>query len=208
MLVACLDLEGVLTPEIWIQFAAATGIEELRLTTRDVPDYDQLMRRRLRILEEHHLGLPDIQKVIAGIAPLPGALDMIDWIRERWQLLILSDTFYEFASPLMKQLNWPTLLCHSLKSDESGRVIDYLLRQKEGKRRCVEAMHLLNFQVIAVGDSYNDTAMLTAADVGILFRPPQHVAVEFPQFAVTTDYEELKAAMLRAEQKIVNKAGN
>ena len=155
MEIACLDLEGVLVPEIWIAFAELTGIEELKATTRDIPDYDVLMKQRLRILEENNLGLPDIEKVIAKLEPLEGARDFIDWLRERFQVVILSDTFYEFSAPLMKQLGWPTLLCHKLEVDESGKVVDYKLRQKDPKRCSVQAFHGLQYRVIAAGDSYN-----------------------------------------------------
>jgi phosphoserine / homoserine phosphotransferase len=202
VVIACLDLEGVLVPEIWINVAAHTGIEELRATTRDVPDYDQLMQQRLRILRKHGLRLADIQNVIAGMGPLPGACDFLDRLRSRQQVLILSDTFYEFASPLMKQLDRPTLFCHHLVVDEQGMISDYQLRQPEGKKRSVLAMLDLNYRVIAVGDSYNDTAMLSAADAGILFRPPQNVINEFPQFPVTMTYKELETAMLAAEKNL------
>ena len=198
MQIACLDLEGVLVPEIWISFAERTGIEELRLTTRDVPDYDALMTRRLSILEESHLGLPDIQEVIGGISPLPGAREFLDWLRERAQVVILSDTFYQFAAPLMRQLGWPTLFCHRLEIGEGGRVSNYHLRQRDGKRQAVRAFHQLNFRVIAAGDSYNDTTMLSEADVGILFQPPDNVIEEFPQFPVTRSYDELQSEFRRA----------
>ena len=193
MEIACLDLEGVLVPEIWINFAERTGIEALRLTTRDVPDYDALMTRRLSILKENNLGLQDIQKVIAGMSPLPGALEFLEWLRERTQVVILSDTFYQFAAPLMRQLGWPTLFCHRLEIREDGRVSDYHLRQKDGKRQAVRAFHQLEFRVVAAGDSYNDTSMLSEADVGILFRPPDNVIEEFPQFPVTRTYDELRS---------------
>jgi phosphoserine/homoserine phosphotransferase len=196
--IACLDLEGVLVPEIWINFAERTGIEELRLTTRDVPDYDALMTRRLSILAEHDLGLPDIQQVIGGMSPLAGAKEFLDWLRERTQVVILSDTFYQFAAPLMRQLGWPTLLCHRLEIGEGGRVSNYHLRQKDGKRQAVRAFHQLNFRVIAAGDSYNDTTMLSEADAGILFRPPDNVIEEFPQFPVARNYDELRSEFQRA----------
>jgi phosphoserine/homoserine phosphotransferase len=196
--IACLDLEGVLVPEIWIHFAEATGIAELRLTTRDLPDYDQLMRRRLRILDDHRLGLPDIQKVIDAMGPLPGAREFLDWLREQAQVVILSDTFYEFARPLMRQLGWPTLLCHRLEVATDGRVTDYRLRMPDQKRRAVEAFRALHFGVVAAGDSYNDTAMLAAANAGILFRPPENVMREFPQFPVANSYEELREDFERA----------
>ncbi len=198
MHIACLDLEGVLVPEIWIEFAERTGIPSLRATTRDVPDYDVLMRQRLRILAEHRLGLADIQGVIAGMRPLPGAGEFLDWLRERFQVVILSDTYYEFAAPLMRQLGYPTLMCHKLGIDAEGRVVDYHLRQKDQKRQAVKAFHGLNFKVVAAGDSYNDTAMLSEADAGILFCPPDNVVREFPQFPVTRDYDELRAAFLEA----------
>lgn len=194
MIVACLDLEGVLVPEIWIGVAERTGIDALRLTTRDLPDYDELMTRRLRILEEHGLGMPDIQAVIAGMAPLPGAREFLDALRERMQVVILSDTFYQFAAPLMRQLGWPTLFCHDLEVDDQGRVRAYRLRQKDAKRRAVRALRELNFGVVAAGDSYNDTAMLAEADAGILFRPPDNVVREFPRFPVTRTYAELQRA--------------
>jgi len=199
--IACLDLEGVLIPEIWINFAKYTGIEELKATTRDIPDYDVLMRQRLRILSEHKLGLPDLQEVIAGMSPLEGAGDFLDWLRERFQVVILSDTFYEFAAPLMRQLGHPTLFCHRFSVDESGRVTDYHIRQKDPKRQSVRAFHSLNFRVIAAGDSYNDTSMLTEADKGILFRPPQNVIDEFPQFSVVNDYDAFRLAFCRASER-------
>ncbi len=198
MEIACLDLEGVLIPEVWINFAERTGIEELRATTRDIPDYDVLMRQRLRILEEHKLGLPDIQEVIDGMGPLEGANEFLGWMQERFQVVIVSDTFYEFARPLMRQLDWPTLLCHKLSVDEQGFVTDYHLRQKDPKRQVVKAFKGLNFRVIAAGDSYNDTTMLEEADRGILFRPPQNVIDEFPQYPVVTDYEGFKQAFREA----------
>lgn len=204
MYIACLDLEGVLVPEIWINVAEATGIEELRATTRDVPDYDALMQQRLNILDQHGLGLLDIQKVIAEMGPLSGANDFLDWLRKRCQVIILSDTFYEFAAPLMKQLGWPTLLCHQLVVDDNGRVTDYKLRMQDQKRRSVEAFQSLNFKVIAAGDSYNDTTMLNQAQAGILFRPPQNVIDEFPHFPVTTDYQQLRKAFEYAEKKLTS----
>jgi len=202
MQIACLDLEGVLVPEIWINVAERTGIKELRATTRDVPDYDALMCQRLRILDEHHLKLADIQQVIAGMGPLPGANDFLARLREAFQVIILSDTFYDFAAPLMKQLGHPTLLCHRLKIDDAGRVADYHLRMPDQKREAVKALHYLKFKVIAAGDSYNDTAMLAEADAGILFCPPKNVIAEFPQFPVTTTYDELYSAFVSAAGKI------
>ena len=192
MEIACLDLEGVLVPEIWIGFAEKTGIDELRATTRDIPDYDVLMQQRLAILEKHGLGLKDIQEVIANMAPMPGAKEFILWLKERFQLIILSDTFYEFSQPLMRQLDFPTLFCHRLIADDAGKIVDYKLRQKDPKRQSVKALHGLNFRVIASGDSYNDTTMLKEADAGILFRAPQNVVEEFPQYPAVETYEELR----------------
>jgi phosphoserine/homoserine phosphotransferase len=196
-MIACLDLEGVLVPEIWINVAERTGIAALRRTTRDEPDYDKLMRARLAILEQHRLGLRDIQGVIETMAPLDGAAAFLDWLRRRTQVIILSDTFEQFAAPLMKKLGWPTLFCNSLEVDGAARVTGYRLRIPDGKRRAVEALRALNFRVVAAGDSYNDTTMLTAADAGILFRPPANVIADFPHFPVTTTYEELQEAFVR-----------
>ena len=201
MELACLDLEGVLVPEIWIAFAERTGIEELRATTRDIPDYDVLMKQRLRLLDEHKLKIGDIQEVIATLEPLPGAIDFVDWLRERFQVIILSDTFYEFSEPLMRPLNWPTLFCHRLVTDEEGRVVDYKLRQKDPKRASVKALHSLNYRVIAAGDSYNDTTMLGEADVGFLIHAPQNVIDEFPQFKPVANLEELKLAFVGASDR-------
>jgi phosphoserine/homoserine phosphotransferase len=196
--IACLDLEGVLIPEIWINVAERAGIESLRATTRDIPDYDQLMRQRLQILEDHRLGIADIQEVIGGMQPLDGAADFLDWLRERFQVVILSDTFYDFAAPFMRQLGWPALLCHKLSIDERGMIADYHIRQKDPKRQSVKAFRGLNFRCIATGDSYNDTSMLAEADAGILFCPPQNVIDEFPQFPVATSYDELRSEFARA----------
>jgi phosphoserine/homoserine phosphotransferase len=198
---ACLDLEGVLVPEIWIAFAERTGIDELRATTRDIPDYNVLMKQRLALLDQHKLKLDDIQEVIATLAPLPGAIDFIDWLRERFQVIILSDTFYEFSEPLMRQLKWPTLFCHRLIADESGRVVDYKLRQEDPKRASVKALHSLNYRVIAAGDSYNDTTMLGEADVGFLIHAPQNVIDEFPQFKPVANLEQLKVAFIQASDR-------
>ena len=202
MQIACLDLEGVLVPEIWINVAERTGIEALRATTRDIPDYDELMQQRLSLLGKHNLKLSDIQDVIAGMGPMDGAKDFLDDLRENFQVIILSDTFYEFAAPLMKQLGHPTLLCHRLEMDDEGRVADYHLRMPDQKREAVKALHGLNFQVIAAGDSYNDTSMLSEADAGILFCPPENVINEFPQFPVTTTYDELRDAFSKASAEI------
>ncbi|MDF1644940.1 MAG: bifunctional phosphoserine phosphatase/homoserine phosphotransferase ThrH [Pseudomonadales bacterium] len=192
MEIVCLDLEGVLVPEIWINFAERTGIEALKATTRDIPDYDELMTQRLSILKEHGLGLPDIQKVIDGMGPMEGAREFLDSLREQFQVIILSDTFYEFANPLMRQLGWPTLFCHKLGVQPDGSVSDYYLRQVDPKRKSVIALKSLNYRIIAAGDSYNDTTMLAEADAGILFNAPQNVIEEFPQFPVTKTYDELK----------------
>ena len=201
MELACLDLEGVLVPEIWIAFAERTGIEELRATTRDIPDYNVLMKQRLALLDQHNLKIDDIQEVIATLQPLPGAIDFVDWLRERFQVIILSDTFYEFSQPLMRQLKWPTLLCHRLVTDGTGRVVDYKLRQEDPKRASVKALHSLNYRVIAAGDSYNDTTMLSEADVGFLIHAPQNVIDEFPQFKPVANLDELKAAFVEASDR-------
>ncbi|MCR9104593.1 MAG: bifunctional phosphoserine phosphatase/homoserine phosphotransferase ThrH [Gammaproteobacteria bacterium] len=201
MELACLDLEGVLVPEIWIAFAERTGIEELRATTRDIPDYNVLMRQRLDILQQHNLKIDDIQQVIATLQPLPGAIEFIAWLRERFQVIILSDTFYEFSQPLMRQLNWPTLFCHKLVTDASGTVVNYQLRQEDPKRASVEALQSLNYRVLAAGDSYNDTTMLAAADVGFLIHAPQNVIEEFPQFKPLDSLEALKRAFLEASER-------
>ena len=193
MQIVCLDLEGVLVPEIWIAFSERTGIAELRRTTRDEPDYDKLMRFRLDLLRRNGLKLRDIQQVIAGMGPEPGARDFLDALRQRYQVVILSDTFYEFAMPLMAQLGMPTLFCHRLEADADGFVAAYHLRQPDQKRQAVRAFKGLHFRCIAAGDSYNDTAMLGEAHAGILFRPPDNVVREFPQFPVTRDYAALRA---------------
>jgi phosphoserine/homoserine phosphotransferase len=200
--IVCLDLEGVLVPEIWISFAERTGIPEFRRTTRDEPNYDTLMKYRLRLLAEHRLGLPDIQKVICEMGPMPGAREFLDKLREDCEVIILSDTFYEFAHPLMRQLAWPTLFCHSLETDASGRVVNYHLRLPEQKREAVKRFKEMNFTVVAAGDSYNDTAMLGEAHAGILFHPPQNVIDEFPQYPVTMSYDELRAEIDKAFARV------
>jgi len=200
--IVALDLEGVLVPEIWIAFSERTGIPELRRTTRDEPDYDKLMRYRLDLLKRHGLGLPDIQKVIRGMGPMPGAREFLDLVRTRYQVVILSDTYYEFAMPLMAQLGMPTLFCHRLETDAKGFVTGYRLRMPEQKKASVRALRSIAFKVIAVGDSYNDTAMLAEAHAGILFRPPQNVVDEFPQFPVVRDYAGLAAAIDDASRRI------
>ena len=195
MHLVCLDLEGVLIPEIWIEFAERTGIPELRRTTRDEPDYDKLMKYRLALLTQHRLGLPDIQKVIADMGPLPGAKAFLDELRRQYQVVLLSDTYYQFAMPLMEQLGMPTLFCHQLETDTDGFVVNYRLRMPNQKREAVKRFKELNFKVAAAGDSYNDTEMLAEAHAGILFRAPEAVIRAFPQFAVTQTYEELRAAI-------------
>jgi len=202
MQIACLDLEGVLVPEIWIGVAERTGIEALRATTRDISDYDELMRRRLALLDEHGIGIDQFRSVIDEMEPMEGARDFLVWLKERFQVVILSDTFYEFAAPLMRRLDFPTLFCHRLEIAEDGRIAGYQLRQADQKRQAVRAFHGLNFQVIAAGDSYNDIAMLIEADRGILFRPPRRVIEEFPRFPVTTDYAEMREAFLDARSAL------
>lgn len=197
MAMITLDLEGVLVPEIWIAVAERTGIPELRLTTRDIADYDELMRHRLSQLEQHGLRMSDITAVIAGIEPMPGARHFLGWVREHHQLIILSDTFSQFAGPLMRQLDWPTLFCHDLVVRED-RIVDYRLRLPDQKRAAVRALHQLNFQVIAAGDSLNDLAMLDEADAGFFFRPPAGLPERFPQHPVATEYHELRALIEEA----------
>ncbi|MBN1647524.1 MAG: bifunctional phosphoserine phosphatase/homoserine phosphotransferase ThrH [Spirochaetales bacterium] len=198
MNLVCLDLEGVLVPEIWIAFSEKTGIEELRLTTRDIPDYNVLMKRRLGILDEHKLRLADIQEVISGIDPLDGALEFLNELRARYQVIILSDTFEEFARPLMRKLGWPTLFCNSLVVDGNGRIIDFSLRQQDGKRRAVEALHSAGMTVTAAGDSYNDINMIKTADHGVLFLPPDNIVEEFPELPVARDYPTLMSEIRRS----------
>lgn len=202
MNVICLDLEGVLIPEIWINTAEAAGIEELKKTTRDIPDYDELMRYRLDIVAKHDLRIQDIQKVIDTLTPLEGAQAFMKQLREDYQVIILSDTFDQFAAPMMRQLDWPTIFCHELIIDDEGRITDYKLRQQDQKRKAVQALHGLNFGVVAAGDSYNDTTMLEEANGGILFSPPQNVIDEFPQYPVTNTYDELRAEIDKAIAKI------
>lgn len=193
MNIVCSDLEGVFVPEIWINVAEKTGIEELRLTTRDIADYNVLMERRLAILDENNLKIDDIKAVIATMNPLDGAVEFLNWIRSRTQIIVVSDTFDQFARPLMEKLGWPTLLCHTLSIAPDGFISDYVLRQKDAKREAVISLKSLNFNTIAVGDSYNDITMLKEADNGILFNPPDNVKNEFPEFPVTFSYEALKS---------------
>jgi len=201
MHIICSDLEGVFVPEVWINVAEKTGIDILRRTTRDEPDYDKLMKWRIGILKEHGLTLKDIQNVIAQIKPLDGANEFINWIKERSQLIVVSDTFAQFAEPLMRQLNRPTLFCHELIIDSEGMIAGYKLRQKDPKKKVVEALQSLQYKVIAFGDSYNDTSMLLQADAGILFRPPENVIRDFPQLPVTNNYEELKTILKQYIEK-------
>lgn len=201
MEIACLDLEGVLVPEIWIEFANKTGIEELKATTRDIPDYDVLMKQRLALLDQHGFKLQDIQEVIATLSPLEGAAEFVNWLRERFQVIILSDTFYEFSQPLMRQLGFPTLFCHRLVTNEEGRVVDYKLRQADPKRQSIRALQTIYYRTIAAGDSYNDTTMLAEADAGILFHAPQNVIEEFPQFPAVHTFEDLKKEFIKASNR-------
>ena len=195
-MLACLDLEGVLLPEIWIAFAEKTGIKQLRLTTRDIPDYDELMQGRLKILKDNNLKLIDMQNVIKTLSPLEGAIDFLGWLKSEFQVIILSDTFYQFVGPLMQSLDYPTLFCNELIVNSKGDITGYQLRQKDGKTKAVSALKKLNFKVIAAGDSYNDTGMQQVADAGILFCPPDNVIKEFPQFPVSRNYEEFKNTLL------------
>ena len=188
-------------PEIWIAFAQMTGIAELRAAHQRCCHYDVLMKQRLRLLDAHGLGLAEIQAVIAELRPLEGAPAFLDWMKERFQVVILSDTFYEFSQPLMRQLGWPTLLCHRLAVDDAGKVVGYTLRQKDAKRQCVKAFRGLNFRVIAAGDSYNDTTMLGEADAGILFRAPDNVIAEFPQYPAVQSYDVLKQEFIKSSKR-------
>ena len=196
--VVCLDLEGVLVPEIWINVAVKTGIDDLKITTREMPDYDKLMRQRLDILDRQGLKIGDIQAVIAEMGPLEGATDFLAWLRERYQVIILSDTFYQFAQPLMRQLGFPTLFCNQLEIDRDGRIVNYHMRMLDPKKHAVAALKSLNFFTMAAGDSYNDTAMLDEADAGFFFRPPDHLPKEFPRFPVTQNYGELQERFVQA----------
>ena len=202
-MIACLDLEGVLLPEIWIKFAEKSGIDELKITTRDIPDYTKLMQKRLRILQAYDLKINDIQKVINTLEPLEGAKDFLFWLKSEFQVIILSDTFYEFSGPLMKQLDYPTLFCHKLVIDNEGSILDFCLRQEDQKTKAVKALQELNFKVISAGDSYNDTGMLQQADSGILFCPPDSVIKEFPQYPIANNYKEFKSLLLSARKKLL-----
>jgi phosphoserine/homoserine phosphotransferase len=196
--VVCLDLEGVLVPEIWINVAVETGIDDLKITTREMPDYDKLMRQRLAILDRQGLKIGDVQDVIEKMGPLAGAIDFLGWLRARCQVIILSDTFYQFARPLMRQLGFPTLFCNQLEIDGNGRIVNYHMRMQDPKKHAVAALKSLNFFTMAAGDSYNDTAMLGEADEGVFFRPPDHLPKEFPGFPVTQNYSELQERFAKA----------
>jgi len=202
MLAVCLDLEGVLIPEIWINVAERTGIEALRRTTRDEPDYDLLMSYRIGILDQHDIKIGDITSTIESMDPMDGALEFLQSLESRWPTLILSDTFSQFAKPMMAKLGHPTLLCHTLVIDDTGRVGDWEIRYEDHKRKTVESLVGMNYHVIAAGDSYNDTTMLSAASAGILFRPPDNVIDEFPQFPVARSYEELIEAIESAAKDL------
>mgnify|MGYP001174747825 CR=1 FL=1 len=202
-MIACLDLEGVLLPEIWIKFSEKSGIDELKLTTRDIPDYSKLMQTRLQILQAHNLKIKDIQDVINTIEPLEGAKKFLFWLKSEFQVIILSDTFYEFSGPLMKQLDYPTLFCHQLIIDNKGSIVDFRLRQKDQKTKAVKALQGLNFKVISAGDSYNDIGMLKQADAGILFCPPESVIKKFPIFPVAQSYHEFELLLLAAREKLL-----
>jgi len=199
MYIVCADMEGIFTPEIWINVAEITGIEELRLTTRDISDYDVLMQKRLAILDQHRLKLQDIQAVIAQMKPLNGAVEFLNWLRSQLQVIIVSDTYVEFAGPLLEKLGWPTLFCNTLSVAADGSICGYNLRQKDGKKKVATALKNLNYQVIAIGDSYNDITMLQAAEKAILFRPPDNIRIEFPELPVATNYEEVRQEI----QKII-----
>ena len=202
MKLLCLDLEGVLIPEIWLGVADRTGIEALRLTTRDISDYDELMQGRLAVLETHGLTMRDVQAVIQEMNPLPGAAEFMRWARENFQVAILSDTFYEFATPLMGKLDQPFLLCHRLEVADDGRITGYRLRQPDPKRAAVKAFHDLRYTVLAAGDSFNDTAMLEEADEGFFFSAPQNVRDAFPQFDAADTYDELKIRLEEASLRL------
>lgn len=198
MHIVCSDLEGVFVPEIWINVAEKTGIDELKLTTRDISDYDVLMKKRLDILKQNKLKLKDIQNVIDEMEPLPGALEFLNWLRSQTQVIVVSDTYVQFTGPLMKKLGYPTLFCHTLEVSENNSVTGYKLRQKEGKKKTVQALRSLKYNIIAMGDSYNDIDMLREADMGILFCPPQNVMDEFPELPVTTDYGQVRQILEKA----------
>jgi len=195
MKIICADMEGIFTPEIWIQVSQKTGIDELKLTTRDISDYDVLMKRRLGILSEHGLKLKDITAVIETMDPLDGAVEFLNWLRERTQIVVVSDTYVEFAKPLLRKLGWPTLFCNTLTIDANGAIAGYNLRQKDGKRKVAQSLKRLNYHIIGVGDSYNDITMLKEAHAGVLFRPPENVRTEYPELPATYTYDELREVL-------------
>jgi phosphoserine/homoserine phosphotransferase len=192
MYIVCSDLEGVLVPEVWINVARWTGIDELKLTTRDISDYNALMKRRLEILKQHGITINDIQKVISLLELMPGALDFISWLHGRVQMVVVSDTFREFADPLLEKMGWPVLFCHHLTIDKDGNITDFNLRQTDAKKKVVEALQNLNFKVIAIGDSYNDVSMLRKAEYGILYKPPQNVLDDNQDIKAVNSYSQLK----------------
>ena len=198
--IACLDLEGVLVPEIWIGVADKTGISDLRATTRDISDYSELMRMRLDVCDRNGLTLKDINEVISNMSPLDGAEEFLHWLRENFQVVILSDTFYQFAFPLMQKLDFPALFCHNLEVDDSGRIIDFKLRMKDQKKPAVKAFHSLGFKVIAAGDSYNDIQMLTEADLGVFFQAPKHIRDEYSNISGVENHTELKKVFSEASE--------
>lgn len=195
--IVCLDMEGVLVPEIWINVAKRTGIEELKITTRDEPDYDKLMGNRIKILDQHNLKLSDIQKVIAGMGPMEGALQFLDELRSLTQVVILSDTFTEFAKPLMDQLKWPTIMCNSLLVDDQDRIVRHRMRLHDGKCKAVKALKQLNFRTFAAGDSYNDLSMIREADAGCLFKAPKTILIEHPDLEIAQTYDDFLAIIKR-----------
>ncbi len=201
MTIICCDLEGVLVPEVWINVARWTGIDELRLTTRDISDYNALMRRRLKILHQHGITIQDIQKVISLLELMPGALDFINWLHTKAQFIVVSDTFREFADPLLAKMGWPFLFCHHLTIDKNGNITDFVLRQEDAKKKVVEALQSLNFKVIAIGDSYNDISMLRQAELGILYNPPQNVIDDNKDLRIVTSYNQIKHIILEVLEK-------
>ena len=201
-MIACLDLEGVLLPEIWIKFAEKTGVGDLKLTTRDIPNYDELMAKRINILKENNFKLADIKEVISTLEPLDGAIEFHEWLRSEFEVIILSDTFYQFVRPLMQKLDYPTLFCHQLVIDSNDSIVGYRLRQSNGKQEAVKVIQNLNFKVVAAGDSYNDIGMLKQANEGILFNPPENVISEYPQFSVSMNYEDFQKKLEMCKIKL------
>ncbi len=202
MHIACLDFEGVLVPEIWVGLAERTGVEALKATTRDIPDYDELMKMRLRIMDERGLRFGDVRAAAESLDPLPGAREFLDWLRGEYQVAIVSDTFYELAMPLVKKLGLPTMLCHRLNVDADGRLSGYRLRQPDPKRNAVRGFKAMQYRVVATGDSYNDVPMLEEADLSWFFQPPEKVVRDHPRIPVARSYEELKAAFTAAKSTL------